>query len=166
MRYAIGWTSMPSDDFDILLIDACADQIGGGCRISDDIRTNAFGFGIDVDPDDPRLRHRNRRADNEIGLRSTTARAVYDCGGAEAERLRRFRDLRDHRCIGNRAARALLNWTQETLANKVGVALKTMRDFENERRKPLKIIRASIQQAFEQAGIEFFDDDGLRLKGK
>ena len=65
-----------------------------------------------------------------------------------------------------RAARALLNWTQETLANKVGVALKTIRDFENERRKPIRIVRASIQQAFEQAGIEFFDDDGLRLKRK
>jgi DNA-binding XRE family transcriptional regulator len=65
-----------------------------------------------------------------------------------------------------RAARALLNWTQETLANKVGVALKTVRDFENERRKPINIVRTSIQQAFEQAGIEFFDDDGLRLKRK
>ena len=65
-----------------------------------------------------------------------------------------------------RAARALLNWTQEMLANKVGVALKTVRDFENERRKPINIVRASIQQAFEQAGIEFFDDDGLRLKRK
>ena len=63
-----------------------------------------------------------------------------------------------------RAARALLNWTQETLANKVGVALKTIRDFENERRTSLKIVRSSIQQAFEQAGVEFFDDDGLRLE--
>jgi DNA-binding XRE family transcriptional regulator len=63
-----------------------------------------------------------------------------------------------------RAARALLNWTQEMLANKVGVALKTVRDFENERRKLLNIIRSSIKQAFEQAGIEFFEDDGLRLK--
>jgi DNA-binding XRE family transcriptional regulator len=65
-----------------------------------------------------------------------------------------------------RAARALLNWTQETLANKVGVALKTVRDFENERRQSLSIVRASIKQAFEEAGIEFFDDDGLRLKRK
>ena len=63
-----------------------------------------------------------------------------------------------------RAARALLNWTQEDLANKVGVALKTVRDFENERRQSLNIVRASIKQAFEQAGIEFFDDDGLRWK--
>jgi DNA-binding XRE family transcriptional regulator len=65
-----------------------------------------------------------------------------------------------------RAARALLNWTQDDLANKVGVALKTVRDFENERRQSLKIVRASIQQAFEQAGIEFFEDDGLRWKRK
>ena len=63
-----------------------------------------------------------------------------------------------------RAARALLNWTQETLARKVGVALKTVRDFETGRRKPLTIVRSSIKQALEQAGIEFLDDDGLRLK--
>jgi DNA-binding XRE family transcriptional regulator len=65
-----------------------------------------------------------------------------------------------------RAARALLNWTQETLANKAGVALKTVRDFENERRNALKVVRASIQQSFEAAGIEFLDDDGLRVKRK
>jgi len=35
-----------------------------------------------------------------------------------------------------RAARALLDWKQETLATKAGVALKTVRDFENERRVP------------------------------
>ena len=63
-----------------------------------------------------------------------------------------------------RAARALLDWTQEQLATKAGVALRTVQDFEGERRKPIKVVRASIQQAFEQAGVEFFADDGLRLK--
>jgi DNA-binding XRE family transcriptional regulator len=63
-----------------------------------------------------------------------------------------------------RAARALLNWTQETLAVKTGVALKTVRAFENGRTKPLGITRAAIKQALEKAGIEFFPDDGLRLK--
>ncbi len=63
-----------------------------------------------------------------------------------------------------RAARALLNWTQDELAKKVGVALRTIRDFENERRQPLKVVRSSIQQAFEQAGIEFLEHDGIMLK--
>jgi DNA-binding XRE family transcriptional regulator len=63
-----------------------------------------------------------------------------------------------------RAARALLNWTQDELARKVGVALRTIRDFENERRQPLRVVRNSIKQAFEQSGIEFLEDEGLRLK--
>ena len=63
-----------------------------------------------------------------------------------------------------RAARGLLDWTQDTLANKAGVSLKTVQDFEGERRKPIKVVRASIKQAFEQAGVEFFLQDGLRLK--
>ena len=63
-----------------------------------------------------------------------------------------------------RAARALLDWTQNELAIRVGVALRTIRDFENGRREPLKIVRAAIQQAFEEAGVEFLDGEGLRLK--
>jgi DNA-binding XRE family transcriptional regulator len=63
-----------------------------------------------------------------------------------------------------RAARALLNWTQEMLANKAGISLKTVRDFETGRRNPLNVVRTSIKQAFEQSGIEFMNKDGLRLK--
>jgi DNA-binding XRE family transcriptional regulator len=64
----------------------------------------------------------------------------------------------------SRAARGLLDWTQDNLATRAGVSLKTVQDFEGERRKPIKVVRASIQQAFEQAGVEFFEQDGLRLK--
>jgi transcriptional regulator with XRE-family HTH domain len=63
-----------------------------------------------------------------------------------------------------RAARALLNWTQETLAVKTGVTLKIIRAFENERTKPLGVTLAAIKQALEKGGIEFFEDDGLRFK--
>jgi DNA-binding XRE family transcriptional regulator len=63
-----------------------------------------------------------------------------------------------------RAARALLNWTQEMLANKAGISLKTVRDFETGRRKPLGVVRTSIKQALEQSGIELIGEDGLRLK--
>jgi transcriptional regulator with XRE-family HTH domain len=61
-----------------------------------------------------------------------------------------------------RAARALLNWTQDKLAVKTGVALKTIRGFESGRRKPLGVTRAAIKQALEQAGIEFLD--GVRMR--
>ena len=47
---------------------------------------------------------------------------------------------------------------------KTGVALKTIRAFENERTKPLGVTRAAIKQALEKAGIEFLDSDGLRLR--
>jgi hypothetical protein len=52
----------------------------------------------------------------------------------------------------------------EKLAVKTGVALKTIRGFENERRKPLGVTRAAIKQALEQAGIEFLDGDGARMR--
>lgn len=63
-----------------------------------------------------------------------------------------------------RAARALLNWTQDTLAVKTGVALKTVRAFETERTKPLGVTRAAIKQALEKAGVEFLNGDGVRLR--
>ena len=63
-----------------------------------------------------------------------------------------------------RGARGLLDWTQGDLAKKVGVALRTIRDFESGKRKPLAIVRSSIKQALEEAGIELLDGDGLRLK--
>jgi DNA-binding XRE family transcriptional regulator len=57
-----------------------------------------------------------------------------------------------------------LDWTQAELALKVGVALRTIQDFENGRRTPLPIVRSSIREAFVREGIEFLDGDGLRLK--
>ena len=47
---------------------------------------------------------------------------------------------------------------------KTGVALKTIRGFESGRRNPLGVTRAAIKQALEQAGIEFLDGDGVRIK--
>jgi transcriptional regulator with XRE-family HTH domain len=63
-----------------------------------------------------------------------------------------------------RAARALLNWTQKELALKVGVAVKTIRNFETGRRKPHGLSRGAIRQALQEAGIEFTDNDGVRRK--
>jgi DNA-binding XRE family transcriptional regulator len=63
-----------------------------------------------------------------------------------------------------RAARALLNWNQKTLADKTGVALKTVRAFETGRTKPLGVTRAAIKQALEKAGVEFLNGEGVRLR--
>jgi hypothetical protein len=41
---------------------------------------------------------------------------------------------------------------------------KTIRGFESGRRNPLGVTRAAIKQALEQAGIEFLDGDGVRIK--
>jgi hypothetical protein len=45
-----------------------------------------------------------------------------------------------------------------------GVVLPTIRDFESGKNKPLQMERSSIKQALEEAEIEFFDNNGLRLK--
>jgi len=64
-----------------------------------------------------------------------------------------------------KAARALLGWSQDDLAAKSDVAKKTIADIERGAdRKPLRRTVAAIRQALEAAGIEFLDDDGLRLR--
>lgn len=52
-----------------------------------------------------------------------------------------------------RAARGLLNWTQEQLAGLAGVSRSTVRDFENGRHKLHRATEAVIVKTLEQAGI-------------
>ncbi|WP_334312022.1 helix-turn-helix domain-containing protein [Candidatus Phyllobacterium onerii] len=58
-----------------------------------------------------------------------------------------------------RAARALLNWTQDELAQRVSIAAASIRAFEKGRE-----MRGSNQKllrmTFEKAGIEFLDENG------
>ncbi len=60
-----------------------------------------------------------------------------------------------------RAARGLLNWTQDHLADKSGVSRATLQSIENG-----QVVRASkikaIQKAFEKHCIEFLQGDGVR----
>jgi transcriptional regulator with XRE-family HTH domain len=66
-----------------------------------------------------------------------------------------------------RAARAILNWTQDELARQAGVSNVTVRCFETEQRKPIRATLAAIQRAFEDAGVEFdADGRGARLARK
>lgn len=60
-----------------------------------------------------------------------------------------------------RAARALLNWTQAMLAERAGVARKTIADFELATRTLHIRTRRDITATLEAAGIEFtWGDNG------
>jgi transcriptional regulator with XRE-family HTH domain len=70
----------------------------------------------------------------------------------ERERQAREAKLLPSQC---RAARALLNWTQEKLATGAGVAPSTLREFEAGRTEPKTQKAAAIRRALESGGVEF-----------
>jgi transcriptional regulator with XRE-family HTH domain len=55
-----------------------------------------------------------------------------------------------------RAARGLLNWTEERLAAAAGIDVSAVRDFEAEKSAP-RMTATALQRAFEAARIEFSD---------
>ncbi len=71
-----------------------------------------------------------------------------------------------------RAARGLLNWTQDELATAAKIALTSIRDIENEKRASEVSTLANLQRSFENAGVEFVPGTpdnggpGVRLSAK
>jgi transcriptional regulator with XRE-family HTH domain len=72
-----------------------------------------------------------------------------------------------------RAARALLGWRQEDIAHAAKISVATIRRIESQEGPLMGYISTlvKIQATFEQAGIQFIDDDenggyGLRLAKK
>lgn len=68
-----------------------------------------------------------------------------------------------------RAARALLRWTQDRLAERAAVARKTVADFELGNRSLHRRTRLDITIALEAAGVEFTwaaDGEGVRFARK
>src|SRR5438105_19445 len=62
-----------------------------------------------------------------------------------------------------RAARALLNWKQEMLAEKALVALTALKRVESERGLPVhETTRDQIRRALETAGVLFIDSERAR----
>jgi len=55
-----------------------------------------------------------------------------------------------------RAARGLLNWSEDRLASAAAVKVSLVRDFEREKSVP-RMSAQLLQRAFEAAGIEFSD---------
>lgn len=63
-----------------------------------------------------------------------------------------------------KAARALLNWTQEHLSKAAGLSLPGINNLERGLTSPRKETLQAIQTAMERAGAEFIDTTGVRLK--
>lgn len=70
--------------------------------------------------------------------------------------------------LQSRAARSLLNWTQEKLAEESAVSIGAIRNFENGHSTPIRANLMLLQKTFEAAGIEFIAPNGggpgVRLK--
>ena len=54
-----------------------------------------------------------------------------------------------------KAARVLLNWSQQDLADRSGVSVSTIRNFEGGKRDTYPINVAALQRALEDGGVEF-----------
>jgi transcriptional regulator with XRE-family HTH domain len=64
-----------------------------------------------------------------------------------------------------RAARGLLDWTQQELADAARIGVATVRLFESEATETRQATLTVLRQAFELAGVEFTNGDhpGVRL---
>ena len=60
----------------------------------------------------------------------------------------------------SRAARALLDWNQQDLANQAGVGIVTVHQLEAGTSQPRRATLDVIKRAFERAGVEFIDENG------
>ncbi len=59
-----------------------------------------------------------------------------------------------------RAARGLLAWSQQQLAQKAAVGVVTVHQLEAGSSQPRRATLNVIRRAFEAAGVEFIDDNG------
>jgi predicted transcriptional regulator len=59
-----------------------------------------------------------------------------------------------------RAGRGLLDWSQQELAKRAEVGVVTIRQVEAGMTEPRKATLTVIRQAFENAGIDFIDENG------
>lgn len=57
-----------------------------------------------------------------------------------------------------RAARALLGWSQDELAQKSGVGVSTIRTFEPGKTKPIKANLSALRHALEVGGVALIAD--------
>ncbi|MBR0774572.1 helix-turn-helix domain-containing protein [Bradyrhizobium diazoefficiens] len=59
-----------------------------------------------------------------------------------------------------RAARGLLDWSQQDLADRAKVGIVTVRQLEAGSNEPRRSTLQVVQMAFEAAGVEFIEENG------
>ena len=59
-----------------------------------------------------------------------------------------------------RAARGLLDWSQQDLAARAGVGIVTVRQLEVGVNEPRRATLEVVRRAFESAGVEFIEENG------
>jgi transcriptional regulator with XRE-family HTH domain len=59
-----------------------------------------------------------------------------------------------------RAARGLIGWNQQELADRAHIGIVTVHQFESGLSQPRRITLEVIRRAFEAAGLEFIDGNG------
>jgi transcriptional regulator with XRE-family HTH domain len=59
-----------------------------------------------------------------------------------------------------RAARALLDWSQQELADHAGVGIVTIRQLEAGVHEPRRATLDVVRRALEAAGVHFIDENG------
>ncbi len=64
-----------------------------------------------------------------------------------------------------RAARAILDWSQQKLADESKIGNATIRNFEGEKSTPQHATLDVLRRCFEAAGIEFINGTGVKLRG-
>lgn len=65
-----------------------------------------------------------------------------------------------------RGARGILNWSQGDLSDRTDISATSIGSIENGLTQPRESTLAVIQKAFEDAGIEFLPNDGIRKKSE
>ena len=60
----------------------------------------------------------------------------------------------------SRAARGLLSWNQQDLAHRAGIGIVTVHQLEAGTSQPRRATLEVIRRAFEEAGVEFIDENG------
>jgi len=60
----------------------------------------------------------------------------------------------------SRAARGLLNWSQDTLASAAKVSVTTLRNFERGASVPVTNNLGAMRAALEGAGVQFIEENG------